>query len=150
MNSDYYVTRGETMQEVIEKLSSFDKDDLVKLIVNNRLNDFIAKGADYSDADKDPHGHGKRIPYIGWFWRSTDFVGKNITIGDCGHFIGVMENNKWGYRERYLTEEEADKVVSIIWEAKRLSEKGGETRTILKNKLEKLDELWDLFQTFHV
>ena len=41
---------------------------------------------------------GKPIPYIGWYWRNVDF-NDPVTLGDCGMFIGFMENNKWDYPE---------------------------------------------------
>ena len=150
MESDYWVVRGETMDECVKYVSKIKKDDLVKLVINNRINDFVSGYADYKNDEESANEHGKRVPYVGWYWRSTDWVGKKIPIGDCGEFIGVMENNKWDYPERYLTEEEADKVIAIVWEAKRLSEQGGMLSEIHDNTKKKLEELWDLFQTFTI
>lgn len=78
------------------------KEQLVNEIYNNRIGDWCDKGGE------------KLIPYIGWFWRETDIAGRHITIGDAGTLIGVMENNKWGYPERYLTPEEADTFVGFL------------------------------------
>jgi hypothetical protein len=149
-NNDYWVVRGSNITTVFEQLSKLDSKDLAQLIVNNRVNDFVTKYADFSEGDNDPRGHGKRIPYIGWYWRSVDFVTPQITIGDCGSFIGIMENNKWGYSERILTAVEAEKVTNIIWEAKELSEQGGQVSEIAKNTENKISELWDLLQTFKI
>jgi hypothetical protein len=52
-----------------------------------------------------PRETGKAVPYIGWFWRSVDFD-RPISFGDCGVFVGFMENNKWGYPEYDLTPEQ--------------------------------------------
>lgn len=154
-NSDYWLVRGKDISECTEKISEYEKEDLVALIINNRLNDFVSHYSDYEENEQpqdrsviNGKGHGKRIPYIGWFWRSTDFVAGNISIGDCGDFIGVMENNKWGYPERKLTGEEAKKVQDIVWKAKVLSEQGGCVADIEKQTRAKLEELWGLFQTF--
>jgi hypothetical protein len=148
-NSDYFVVRGDSLEESLNTIMEYEKEDLAKLIVNNRLNDFISEYANYKD-DERGNNHGKRVPYVGWFWRATDFVGGNIPIGDCGDFIGVMENNKWDYPERLLTKEEAEKVTKIVWEAKILSEKGGSVAEIIDSTKAKLEELWDLFQTFKI
>lgn len=148
-SSDYWAVRGDTIDEAIARLNCYTKDDLIRLVVNNRLNDFVAHYADYGKDEEDEHGHGKRVPYIGWFWRATDFIGGRIPIGRC-EFIGVMENNKWDYPERYLTPKEVEQVVNIVWEAKKLSEAGGEIREIRRKTTAKLAELWDLLQTFEV
>jgi hypothetical protein len=148
--SDYWLVRGDTMQAAIERIADLDKDDLVKLIVNNRLNEFVSTYADYKDNEVTPHGVGKRVPYIGWYWRAVDFVGGNIPIGDCGQFVGVMANNKWDYNERMLTPDEAAQVTAIVWKAKELSEQGGELNEIIRGTKAELEKLWDLFQTFNV
>lgn len=67
----------------------------------------------------DPHPYevgktGKAFPYIGWFWREVDFDYKTFSLGvihgadtlNGGPFVGFMQNNKWGYGEFGLTEEE--------------------------------------------
>jgi hypothetical protein len=55
------------------------------------------------------------IPYMGLFWRDCDFVNKEIHIGiDTEGKIGIMENNKWGYPEREMTEIEVDKFIELI------------------------------------
>lgn len=131
------------------ELAKYDKDQLIAQIINRTLNNFVAEYADYEKDEEHPE-RDKRVPYIGWYWRDTDFVGRSIYIGNCGEFIGVMENNKWDYPERRLTEEEADKVVQIVEEAYELSRAGGILSDIIANTKSKLDELWDLFQTFKI
>jgi hypothetical protein len=145
IKSDYWAVRGNSIQDAINDLENYTKDDLIKLIINNRLNDFISHYSDLADGEEGHHS-GKRIPYIGWHWRSVDFVGLNIPVGNCGDFIGFMENNKWDHDERMLTKDEAEKVVNIIWQAKIISEEG----SCLSEIKAKLDELWDLFQTFKI
>jgi len=66
------------------------------------LNRRIAEIADDNDLAV---RHGKAIPYIGWYWRHVDFT-QTISLGDCGDFVGFMENNKWGYPEFTLTPEQ--------------------------------------------
>lgn len=149
-HSSFWLVRGGNLDEAIKNVKKLKKEELVATIVNDRLNDFMGNHADYRESDTDPRGHGKRVPYIGWFWRSTDFYNKRIAIGDCGGFIGVMENNKWDYPERDLTEDEADKVIALVWAAKQAAEAGGLGSEIIANTNAKLDELWDLFQTFEI
>lgn len=109
-------------------------------LINELYNIQVSRLADYSNEEHktiDKHGHGKRIPYIGWFWRNTDFVGKRVSIGDCGSFIGVMENNKWGYAEREMTAEEVDKFIEYIERGFAGQDKAEEV----------FNELWGWFQT---
>lgn len=148
--TSYYAVRGDAPTDAIKSLNNRRKEDLVGLLFNDHLNRFVADYADIKQDAEDKHGYAKRIPYIGWFWRATDWFTPSISIGDCGDFIGVMENNKWGYPERFLTKDEAAKVLAIVWEAKNLSEKGGSLDQIKKETFSKLDELWPLFQTFKI
>lgn len=113
---------------------------------NKELNDFVFKFANYDNDDEDAHlSTGKRVPYIGWFWRYTDFICGRIRIGNCGKFIGVMENNKWGYSQRLLTPDEADTVLQYVEVAYELHLEGNDDAAISK-----LNELWDVFQTFEL
>jgi hypothetical protein len=62
---------------------------------------------------------GKCIAYIGWYWRIVDF-NDQIILGYCPDtdgflesgpgFVGFMENNKWGYDQWAITEEQADEL----------------------------------------
>lgn len=119
------------LSELLEKT----EDELVNLIYNDWIRD-------HSDLDVDFGDGGKSIPYIGWFWRQVDFVNKSVSIGDCGEFIGVMENNKWDYRGRLMTEQEVDKFIEYIDTAIKSSNES-ECNKVLR-------WLWDWFQTLKV
>ena len=59
-------------------------------------------------------GVGKAIPYIGWFWREVMFDNVTLCLGDCGEFIGFMENNKWGYDYVEVNKENSDKLKDML------------------------------------
>jgi hypothetical protein len=132
---------------------TWDRERLADYIINRTLNNFVARYADYGD-DEDGvvRDHDKRIPYIGWFWRDVDFASREpyIPIGNCGEFIGFMENNKWDYPQRRLTPDEVKQVVDIVCEAHRLNREGGLLSDIEKNTIAKLEELWPVMQTFKI
>jgi hypothetical protein len=130
------------------ELAKCSKAALINDIINDDLNRFVGHYAEVPEGDADPHGHGKRVPYIGWFWRSVDFANGVYYIGNCGEFVGFMENNKWGYPERRLTPDEASRVTDIVCEAYRISHAGGNAAEIVRDTKAKLDELWDLLQSF--
>ena len=130
----------------LEYLKNKTKEDLVNTLYNAR----IEQWADYRDGQTDPHGHGKRISYIGWFWRHPDFVNNLVSIGDCGSFIGVMENNKWGYPERLMTPEEVDAFISHLEAAFAELDKGGDLAKTHKRAEEKFAALWEWFQTLTI
>ena len=90
----FWAVGGNSMQEAMKNLEQYSKEELIQLAVNTRLNKFLSEYGSFRDDDEDPRGHGKRVPYIGWFWRAVDFANKNIPIGDCGEFVGFMENNE--------------------------------------------------------
>lgn len=152
----YWEVRGK-LEDARKKLSSYKKEDLIHLLINERYNQFVSDHADYADGEnpvdetiENGKDHGKRVPYVGWYWRHTDFSRRKISIGNCGEFIGIMENNKWGYPERFLTEEEANKVIEIIELAKDKSEEGGSLGEIVKNTNRELEKLWPYFQTLKI
>jgi len=157
ITSVYWVTNGKTIGEMKENLLTESKEDLVSLIINERYNGFTSSLADYEE-DEEPQdpisSNGKdmekRVPYIGWFWRSADFANKLISIGDCGEFIGIMENNKWDHPERLLTEEECDNVIAIIENAMREQEKGGDVSQMVKKTRLELEKLWPYLQTLSI
>lgn len=132
--------------KLMESLQAKSKEDLI----NEAFNAFIADNADYSKGDGANTGRDKKIPYIGWFWRYADFVGKRISIGDCGKFIGVMENNKWDYPERLMTEQEVDTFIAYIDKAYEESHKGGDLARTQSNTNNVFNELWDWFQALKV
>jgi len=147
MTNLYLRLRG-TYEERKKKLSEMPKEYLEAAILDSEYNHFLSARADY-EGDEDKHGCGKRLPYIGWYWRHIEFSG-DIPIGDCGDFIGFMANNKWDHPERDLTEEEKVEVLRIIDEAMELSSKGGALNEIVENTNNKLDELWDYMQTLTI
>lgn len=130
----------------LNELQERSKDELVNELYNNR----VSRWADHdSDEDSDQAGE-KRIPYIGWFWRSTDFVNKRITIGKCSDFIGVMENNKWDYPERLMTEEEATTFIQMLDDAFAVLTSGGFADELQKEAEKKFTAIWDWFQTLSI
>lgn len=147
----YWQVRG-TYAERKAKLESMPREWLEAAILDSEYNSFIAERADFPpDSNEDERGHGKRVPYIGWFWRHIEFSNlTGIPIGQCGNFVGFMANNKWDYPERTLTAEEGAHVVAIIDEAMRLNQKGGELSKIAAETNSKLGELWDYMQTLSV
>lgn len=134
-----------------KELSGVSREFLEQCALDAAYNEFLSSRDEYGKDEDDKHGHGKRIPYIGWFWRNVDFHDlSSIPIGDCGEFVGFMENNKWDYPQRRLTQEEGEKIVEIIDEAISLSFKGGVLSEIDLAVNTKLDELWDYMQTLKV
>jgi hypothetical protein len=129
-------------EELKSNIQSRTREDLEADILNATYNDFINELADYKDGENDLHGHGKRVPYIGWFWRRLDFYNAKIPVGDCGEFKGFIRNNKWGYEQRNLTQGEFENVVSIIDEARFLS--------VEEERNAKIDELWDYVQSLEI
>jgi len=58
-------------------------------------------------------GTGKVIPYIGESWPDVDFT-KPVSFGHCVNFVGFMENNKWGYPEWQLSEEQDNILKALL------------------------------------
>ena len=66
---------------------------------------------------------GKVIAYVGWFWRTVDFT-QPFTVyippefarghEDVPTWVGFMENNKWGYSERVVTQDEYKAIVAAL------------------------------------
>lgn len=142
----WYLARG-SYAEFRDTVFALDHDDLARGAINAHLNDFAGRYADYGDEPKDPHGHGKRLPYIGWYWRPLDFAAGHVTIADCGDFIGVCENNKWGHQQRHMTPEEVEKFIDFLWRADRSSDGGGQLSELDKARDAILTECWEWFQT---
>lgn len=150
--SIYWFLNGKNFNESIEKLKQTEKDDLIALLINERYNNFLSRWADLAE-NEEPFNknieNGKRIPYMGWFWRSLYFYKKEIPIGfsDDSDYIGFMASNKWGYPERNLTESEFNQVIEIIDEAMRNNEKGGELSKIREETCKSLEKLYPLIQS---
>lgn len=146
----YFQIRG-TYEERKNVITDKSREWLEAAILDEGYNRFLRNESDSSDDENDIHGTGKRVPYIGWFWRHIEFSDLlHIPIGDCGDFIGFMVNNKWDYPERCLTGDEARKAIAIIDEAMKRSEDGGCLDDIVRSTNEKLDELWEYLQTLKV
>lgn len=135
-----------TATTLLQELQGMDKDALVNALYNVRISEVV----DYEPFDHDPHGKGKRIPYIGWFWRDIDVVGKRVRIGDAGGFVGVMENNMWSYPERAMTEAEVDTFVDYLERAFTESRRGGVVADAKAAAERVYGEMWDWFQTLRV
>jgi hypothetical protein len=142
----YWTLRG-TFEEKLSKLQSDDKQTLIEAIIDQQYNEFLSDRSDYNKDQVDKHGgHGKRLPYIGWFWRHLNFSEKELPIGNCGSFIGFIPNNKWDYPQRSTTREEFQKIMDIIDRAIAQEQKAG-----VASDLEAiLDELWDYLQTLSI
>lgn len=67
----FWAVGGNSMQEAMKNLEQYSKEELIQLAVNTRLNKFLSEYGSFRDDDEDPRGHGKRVPYIGWFWRAV-------------------------------------------------------------------------------
>lgn len=103
--------------DAVNFFAAQDPARLATMIVNDQLNAFI------SSADKGEHGP---IDYQGWFWRPVDFFSpRGITIADGDGRVAICQNNKWGYPERDLTNEEQAHFLALVWEAYLLNSKGG-------------------------
>lgn len=91
------------------------------------------------EREYDFHDTGKSLPYIGWYWRDTNLEENSVSIGktDTG-LVGVMENNKWSYPERRMTESECSKFKELLIKAH-----GSE-------KLADAKDMWDWFQGLEV
>ncbi|MDE1821220.1 MAG: hypothetical protein KGJ23_07705 [Euryarchaeota archaeon] len=157
----YWTVHG-TYAERKKKLAGMPRGQLEASILDGQYNRFLSDLADYRDEDSalreepvDPtvangKEHGKRLPYIGWYWRHVEFSRGTFPIGDSGGFIGFMENNKWSYPERMTTPEEFAKVMAIIDEAVAESQKGGLVLDVQTRTRAAIERLWPLLQTFKV
>lgn len=134
----------------IAQLKDKSHMELVGMVLDEEYNWFMRDCADVSNGEPDEHGNGKRIPYIGWFWRDVQWHDRDVPIGDCGEFIGFMVSNKWDYPCRSLTNEEFDRVVAIIDEARAAYARGGLASDLAAARNAKLDELWNYMQTLSV
>lgn len=132
-----------TYDEKRAQLSSQSRESLEAAILDNHYNAFLSDRADFGEKEADPRGHGKRLPYVGWFWRRVGFSNpKTIPIGNCGEFVGFMENNKWDYPQRWLTEAEAAEVIAIIDAAMAAKTQEDANRELAR--------IWDYMQTLVV
>jgi hypothetical protein len=146
---DYWNIDQANYQDKLAFLMGKTKEELATAIVNYHYDTFCKDNADAKDDEERAHSSGKRIPYIGWFWRSINFLGY-VPIGIMyereggDSLIGFMANNKWDYPERYLTDEERLRVISYLDIAI------GCTRSNKTGKAAALKELWDYMQTLSI
>lgn len=144
MSSLTWLGRGGNCNEFRELLGSIPRQELESALFNERYNQFCSEWCDSSVYEL-PEGNGKRIPYLGWFWRECSFYERDITVGFLANgYVGIMENNKWGHPERTLTNEEFDTLMSHLDNAIKASLSGSNRR---ENVLARLAQLHDWMQT---
>lgn len=56
---------------------------------------------------------GKKIFYWGWFWREVNFDLPIVLAWDTQGLTGFCENNKWGYPEITLTQEQSEELRTL-------------------------------------
>lgn len=106
--------------------------------LNKRIRE-IEDGREFEGQVKGIELTGKTFPYLGWGWREVDFdhpfeLGFSGECQSCGvkktceyhegvlelsespDFVGFMENNKWGYAQRTVTEEQRREIVMLVTE----------------------------------
>lgn len=137
------VTARDGWAQRVKAYQGASHERLVNELLNNDYNGFCADNCDYDENTdlNDKHGHGKRIPYLGWFWRRLDFASGVLPLGrsDYGErMVGLMANNKWNYDGRPTTGDEFARIVGLIDEARPLMGDDFEA---------KLAELWDYVQS---
>lgn len=136
---------GNTIQDAVNNLSEYPVELLARQSVNEKLNDFV-RGWLSRHEDEEI----SKI-YIGWYWRNVDFTGGIIPIGRTEEgSIGFMENNKWDYPSRYLTEKEAIIVSSIVWASFTGDREGGLLSDIYKKVDDLMSQLHPLLQSLTV
>lgn len=128
------------MKKTMKALLEASHAELRNVIYNSWVSDF-------ADHNYGEHKGEVRIPYIGAYWRSTDFVGKHITIGEKKDFIGVMENNTLNFPERPMTEDEVDTFMSYLERAFAAHNAGGDILVTAANADTIFEECYDWFQT---
>jgi hypothetical protein len=130
------------------------KNESKEYLVDALYNTYIKSLADFPTHQADPHDDtdtGKRVPYIGWFWRNVEFTKGQIPIGKTNTgFVGVMESNKWSYPERLMTEDEFKKFVYFIDKSIIELSKGGWGDKLHENMEAVFKELRDWMQTLQV
>lgn len=174
-NNIYRTIAMKPWAEAKAALMAMSHESLANACLNDQYNEFLSRYADY-EVDEKPvdstlasgFGNGssilaiegaltgarttsgKRLPYIGWFWRSPDWASGRVTIADCGEFVGICEKNKWDYPERRLTAEEVDKVLVVVDAARLRLGRGGDSINSITAVKAELEKMWPLMQTFEV
>ncbi len=157
-DSIYWLLHGKNYKDAWNFLHTVDKNDLAAIIINERYNNFLARYADYNENEfpVEPNitngsNHGKRLPYMGWYWRSINFADGKIPIGfdrmNDRDYVGFMANNKWDYHERYLTDDEFTHLMVLIDDAMRINEEGGDINELHRKKMAALETIYPWMQT---
>lgn len=133
----------EAVSLTLEELQLHDKNALANHIYNN----WIAGASDAHDKEETVQDTGKRIPYMGWYWREIDAVNRRIPIGVHDDYVAVMARNKWGYPGRWMNDEEAATFIGYIDRAIIADRSGGVLAEITANRNDILRELAEWMQT---
>lgn len=147
VTSLYWTTSGKRYADIVAALEAVDAPTMRRLIVNEHYNDFCREHSNPPKEREDEFLNGKPIPYMGWFWRATNFADKRISIGFSDGYVGVMENNKWDYHERYMTIAEVDQFVSLLDDAISAGRQGGSLDQIVKNKWDAIAKIGPWMQS---
>lgn len=130
-------------------LAAAKREFLEAAILDMEYNDFLRSRADAkdSDADKDDILNGKRIPYMGWFYRHLNFSEGCLPLGFSGGYVAFMATNKWDNDERDTTPEEFEQIMAYIDAAMKANERGGALSEIVAGTNAELKKLRDYLQT---
>lgn len=131
----------------LKRLKKLKKAELINMVYNNWIGDYC----DTPFNDDEGIENGKRIPYIGWYWRNIDVMEKDIRVGITTEgYKGIMENNKWDYGERRLTPEECDTFTGFIDKAIDEYSRGGSLDALIKSRDSVFKEIRDWIQTLEI
>lgn len=144
----YWRLRG-TYSERKETLEKMSPEFLRAAVLDSEYNEFISDRSSASDTDEDKDDilNGKRVPYMGWFWRHLEFHEGRLPLGFSNGYVAFMANNKWDYHERYTTPEEFTTIMGFIDAAMAENQKGGELGEIRRRTNAELKKLRDYLQT---
>ena len=144
----FWGLRG-TYAERKAKLAGANREWLEAAILDREYNDFLRQRADtkYDDEDAPDVLHGKRVPYMGWFYRHMEFSEGRLPLGFNSGYVAFMANNKWDYHERYTTPEEFERIMVYIDAAMKANEQGGALDRIIRDTNAELKKLRGYMQT---
>jgi len=144
----YWRLRG-SYSDKKDQLSKEPREWLEATILDDQYNDFLRSRSDADEKDDDYADilNGKRIPYMGWFWRHLEFSDGHLPLGFDQGYVGFMANNKWDHHERNTTPEEFSKIMGFIDDAMVAEQRGGELRSIESDVRSHLKLLRDYLQT---
>jgi hypothetical protein len=81
---------------------------------SDEMNEMLHKLADRNDLFE-IEDLGKAIMYFGWYWRDVNFDSYPYTIARTDDGLnGFCENNKWGYPEITITEEQSIRIRLLL------------------------------------